>query len=148
MPQDDDIPEGARAGIAALTADMAAHGGERVATVRQVMALLGDRWSTLMLLVLATGEWRHAALRRTLCRISTEQAISQRVLTLKLRALERDGFVTRSVSNDVPPRVAYRLTALGIDLVREARRLIDWGNARAAAIHAARADFDAREVED
>lgn len=89
-----------RTAIAALAAEMAAHGHDREDPAREVMGLLGDRWSTLILLVLATGEWRHAELRRTLAQLSAEQAISQRVLTLKLRTLERDGFVFRTISAD------------------------------------------------
>lgn len=128
--------------IAALADDMEQHGKDRDAPVREVMGLLGDRWSTLILLVLATGAWRHAELRRTLGELSAEQAISQRVLTLKLRTLERDGFVERTVSADVPPKVSYALTPLGRELHAEARRLIDWSNGHTAAIRAARQAFD------
>jgi len=135
----------AELGIAHLAAEMAAHGAARDAPVRAVMALLGDRWTTLILLVLATGEWRHAELRRALSRLSSEQTISQRVLTLKLRALERDGFVIRHATSDVPPRVSYRLTALGTELHEAARRMIDWVHARERAVLAARAAWDARE---
>ncbi len=135
-----------RPGIAALAAQMSAHGAERDAPVRAVMALLGDRWTTLILLVLETGEWRHAELRRTLARLSAEQAISQRVLTLKLRQLEADGFVLRSVSADIPPKVSYRLSPLGLSLVGEARRLIDWVIAHSGAICAARERFARREA--
>jgi len=67
------------------------------------------------------------------------------MLTLKLRALERDGFVLRSISGDVPPRVAYALTPLGEGLAGQARGVVDWVNAQAEAIHAARAVFDAAE---
>jgi DNA-binding HxlR family transcriptional regulator len=134
-----------RAGIAALSVEMAAHGTDREAPVRAVMALLGDRWTTLILLVLATGPWRHAELRRTLGQLSAEQAISQRVLTLKLRALERDGFVEREVSGDVPPRVSYRLSPLGTGLADEARRLIDWVKMHDGTIAQARAAFDLRD---
>jgi len=128
--------------IASLAAEMAAHGNDRDDPAREVMGLLGDRWSALILLVLATGEWRHAELRRTLAELSAEQAISQRVLTLKLRTLERDGFVARFVTNDVPPRVSYRLTGLGSELHCETKALINWINARAHSIRAARAEFD------
>lgn len=131
--------------IAALAREMAVHGKDREDPAREVMGLLGDRWSTLILLVLETGAWRHAELRRTLAQLSAEQAISQRVLTLKLRTLERDGFVHRTVSDDTPPKVTYTLTPLGLELQREARRLIDWINARTQAIHAARATFDRSE---
>ena len=128
--------------IERLAAQMALHGTERDAPVRAVMALLGDRWTTLILLVLGTGCWRHADLKRVLARLSAEQAISQRVLTLKLRALERDGLVARSVSGDVPPRVSYALTALGAGLLAEARRLIGWIEERSEAIQTARRAFD------
>lgn len=131
------------AGIAALAAQMAAHGVERDAPVRAVMALLGDRWTTLILLVLGTGEWRHADLKRVLARLSAEQAISQRVLTLKLRTLEREGFVARSISPDVPPKVAYRLTPLGDDLLIQAQGLIGWIQGHSRPILAARSRFDA-----
>lgn len=131
--------------IAVLADDMERHGKERDAPVREVMGLLGDRWSTLILLVLATGTWRHAELRRMLGQLSAEQAISQRVLTLKLRTLERDGFVARTASAEVPPKVSYELTPLGSELQGEARRLIDWINARAGAIHHAREGFDRSE---
>ncbi|WP_374528648.1 winged helix-turn-helix transcriptional regulator [Novosphingobium sp.] len=133
-----------RAGIAALAAEMAAHGTERDAPVRAVMGLLGDRWTTLILLVLGTGEWRHADLKRVLAQLSAEQAISQRVLTLKLRTLERDGMVLRTVTGDVPPRVSYRLTGLGAGLLGEAQRLIGWIQDHSGAIHAARTNFDQR----
>ena len=137
------MQENMSAHLAALAEEMARHGRSRDAPVREVMALLGDRWTTLILLVLATGAWRHAPLRRALGELAEEKAISQRVLTLKLRALERDGFVARAVSADIPPHVTYRLTAIGAELAGEARRLIDWVNTRSAAIHAARAAFDA-----
>ncbi len=131
--------------IARLAAEMATHGKHRDDPAREVMGLLGDRWSTLILLVLATGEWRHADLRRTLAELSAEQAISQRVLTLKLRTLERDGFVARTIIGSVPPKVSYRLTPLGRDLHGQARMLIDWINTRAANIWLARKKFDAAE---
>lgn len=133
------------AGITALAAEMAAHGTERDAPVRAVMGLLGDRWTTLILLVLGTDEWRHADLKRMLAQLSAEQAISQRVLTLKLRTLERDGMVMRSVTADVPPRVSYRLTPLGTGLLDEARRLIGWIQDNSGAIHRARAAFDSAD---
>ncbi|MBS0482070.1 MAG: helix-turn-helix transcriptional regulator [Proteobacteria bacterium] len=128
--------------IEALAAEMAEHGTGRDAPVRSVMALLGDRWTTLILLVLATGEWRHAELKRMLASLSAEQAISQRVLTLKLRTLERDGFVTRIVTADVPPKVSYRLTPMGADLQDQARRTIEWVKSRDTMIEAARRRFD------
>lgn len=131
-----------RDGIAALAAQMAAHGTERDAPVRAVMGLLGDRWTTLILLVLGTGEWRHAELKRVLAQLSAEQAISQRVLTMKLRTLERDGFVLRQVTADMPPKVSYALTPLGDELLTQTRGLIGWIQSQAAAIRAARDHHD------
>lgn len=131
-----------RPGLTALVAQMQAHGTARDEPVRSTMGLLGDRWSALILLVLETGIWRHAELRRTLALLSAEQAISQRVLTLKLRALERDGFVWRAASEHVPPQVSYGLTRLGDELVKEARRMIAWIGAHRTTIETAREAFD------
>jgi DNA-binding HxlR family transcriptional regulator len=138
------FPEALRAGLQALAADMAAHGTRRDDPAREVMAMLGDRWTSLVLQVLTIGQWRHADLKRALCAISAEQAISQRVLTLKLRALERDGFVIRYITGDVPPRVSYALSPLGAELAQEGRRLIDWVNTSSGPIHKAREQFDTR----
>jgi DNA-binding HxlR family transcriptional regulator len=121
---------------------MAANGRERDGPVRAVSAYVGDKWSSLILLVLRGGIWRHAELRRTLAQISHEGAISQRVLTLKLRAMERDGLVERMVSQDVPPHVSYALTEAGHGLVGQIRNLIDWINSNADNIKDARAQFD------
>lgn len=134
-----------REGIDALAAAMARNGKDRGAPVRAIMALLGDRWTTLILLVLATGTWRHADLKRILADLSAEQAISQRVLTLKLRTLERDGFVARAVSDHVPPRVSYALTPFGHALHLEARRMLGWIEANADQVKRARAAFDAAD---
>lgn len=127
-----------RSGIAALVAEMSASGVDREDPVRSVMASMGDRWSPLILLVLETGIWRHAELRRVTSAISAEGAISQRVLTLKLRALERDGFVLRDATDDVPPKVSYSLSPLGRKLVAELRGMIGWLVAHRHEITAAR----------
>lgn len=145
----DGINVSARPGIADLVAEMALNGAGRDAPARTVMGLLGDRWTMLILMVLATGEWRHAELRRVIVRLSAtvERPISQRMLTLKLRTLERDGFVVRLATCDMPPRVSYRLTPVGHDLALEGRRMIDWINTRKDAILAARATFDGGSAE-
>ena len=110
--------------------------------------MLGDRWTSLILLILRHGETRHADLKRVMVALSSEQAISQRVLTLKLRALERDGFVLRSVSGDIPPKVAYRLSDLGIDLSAQAHAMIGWINDRSQDIHRARMVYDRQVLGD
>jgi DNA-binding HxlR family transcriptional regulator len=130
--------------VAALAQDMRVHGYHRDAPVREIFALMGDRWSNLLLLVLGFGVWRHAELRRVLGRLGAEGKISQRVLTLKLRALERDGLVIRHVTGDVPPKVSYELSALGKGLLGEVKPLIGWINRHRAEIDDARRDY-ARE---
>lgn len=131
--------------VNALAVQMREHGLRRDEPVRSTFGLLGDRWSTLIILVLGMGTWRHAELRRVLGRLGSEERISQRVMTLKLRVLERDGFVCRHVTQDVPPRVSYSLTPLGNALLSEVHRLIDWVNERADTIRMARAAYDAME---
>lgn len=102
-------------------------GGERrLYTVQAILRLLGDRWSALILLVLATGRLRHAELRRILHAISHERLISQRMLTLKLRDFERHGLVERRITKAARPAVSYALTPIGRDLARHTRTLIDW----------------------
>jgi DNA-binding HxlR family transcriptional regulator len=127
-------------GLRDLAADMRAHGHRREDPARVVFALLGDRWTMLILLVLAIGTFRHAELRRAIARLGSEGRISQRVLTAKLRDLEREGLVARTATADAPPKVSYALTPLGTSLTREAQRLLEW-------VHANRAEIDlAREV--
>lgn len=133
------------AAFRALASDMHAHGYRRDEPMREIFGLLGDRWSMLILLVLNAKACRHAELRRVLGALSAEGKISQRVLTLKLRVLERDGIVVRSVSDCVPPKVSYALSTMGEQLVEQARRLMSWIKCNGVQIAAARAAFD--EVE-
>jgi DNA-binding HxlR family transcriptional regulator len=134
-------------GVADLARQMRTHGYQRDDPVREIFALLGDRWTTLILLVLRIGRWRHAELRRALGRLGAEGKISQRVLTLKLRALERDGIATRHATPDVPPKVSYELSPLGESLVTQIETLLNWVHGNRETIDSARARFDAREVE-
>jgi DNA-binding HxlR family transcriptional regulator len=127
--------------VLALAAQMRANGYQRSDPAREIPALLGDRWTPLILLVLDIGRWRHADLRRVLGRLAAEGRISQRVMTVKLRALERNGFVHREATDDVPPKVSYELTPAGRSLAGEARRLIAWVNVHRAGIDASRAAF-------
>jgi len=130
-----------------LAQEMERHGADRDAPVRSIMAMLGDRWTMLILQVLATGEWRHAELRRILAKLSAEQDISQRVLTLKLRALEKEGLVVRIATADVPPKVSYELSGLGRSLHGQVFRLIAWIETKAPAILQARDDYDQAQRE-
>lgn len=127
--------------LAALARQMEAEGRARDDPIRAIFGLLGDRWSMLILLTLGTGEWRHATLRRIVGTLSIEGAISQRMLTLKLRTMEQNGLVARTVSNEVPPRVSYRLTGLGAGLLGEASTLLRWVGEHRAAIVESRRNF-------
>lgn len=129
--------------LAGLARRMDRHAHDRDAPVREVMARLGDRWSTLILLVLSAGTFRHAELRRLIEALSAEKAISQRMLTLRLRALERDGMVERTVTPTVPPRVDYALSPLGLEFVGLIEGLLRWLEANDATIIASRKKFGA-----
>lgn len=141
----DNLPEELRAGVTALAAAMQANGNARHDPMRAMSAHIGDRWSTLILLLLAIGTFRHAELRRTVAALSSEGKISQRVLTEKLRNLERDGLVHRDDAARVPPVVHYSLTPMGRDFMAQVESLHHWIIAHQSAIIAARADFDGRE---
>ena len=133
--------------LEALAHEMDMSGRDRENPIREVFALLGDRWTMLILLALGAGGWRHATLKRIIGALAIEGAISQRMLTLKLRALERDGFVRRRTSNDVPPRVDYWLSESGLALLGEANRLLAWVREQREAIEASRCSFDAQAAE-
>ncbi|MEN9891502.1 MAG: hypothetical protein RLY78_1797 [Pseudomonadota bacterium] len=133
-----------RANVARLLADMARHGNGREDPVRTVPAALGDRWSSLIMHLLSAGMLRHAEIKRLVGRVSAEGEISQRVLTLKLRLMERDGLVARRVTGDVPPRVEYRLTQAGHEAYAHFSALVRWAERQTAAIREARAAYDRR----
>jgi DNA-binding HxlR family transcriptional regulator len=104
--------------------------------VSDVLARVGDKWSVLVVTLLGQGPRRFNELRRAI------GGISQRMLTLTLRGLERDGLVTRTVFPTVPPRVDYDLTPLGRDLLNPVSALGDWAIRNQAKIARAREQFD------
>ncbi len=104
--------------------------------VRDILSRVGDKWSVLIIVMLGDGALRFSALRRAI------QGISQRMLTLTLRGLERDGLLTRSVFPDVPPRVEYELTRLGRTLLEPVQVLGRWAGEHGPEITQARATFD------
>jgi DNA-binding HxlR family transcriptional regulator len=105
--------------------------------ISEVLSRVGDKWTVLVVSTLGDGPKRFNELRKAL------GSISQRMLTLTLRALERDGLVTRTVFPTIPPRVDYELTDLGCSLLRPVNGLSDWARHNRAAMEAARARFDA-----
>lgn len=105
----------------------------------EVLARVGDKWTVLVVGTLGDGPKRFNELRRAL------GSISQRMLTLTLRALERDGLVTRTVFATIPPRVDYELTRLGHSLLDPVSGLSLWARKNRSAIEAARRQFDAAQ---
>jgi DNA-binding HxlR family transcriptional regulator len=113
--------------------------GLRAAGCRNVSPVLnriGDKWSVLIVMILARGPRRFNELKREI------DGISQRMLTLTLRGLERDGLVSRTVEPTVPPRVTYALTELGESLVEPVEALGRWAIAHIGCIRAAQERFD------
>jgi DNA-binding HxlR family transcriptional regulator len=98
--------------------------------VSEVIARVGDKWTVLVVTLLGDGSKRFNELRRGL------GSISQRMLTLTLRGLERDKLVTRTVFPTIPPRVDYELTKLGHSLLEPVSRLGLWARQNRAAIQA------------
>ena len=107
--------------------------------VSEVLSRVGDKWTVLVVGTLGDGPKRFNELRRAL------GSISQRMLTLTLRALERDGLVTRTVFPTIPPRVDYELTRLGHSLLEPVSSLSLWARQNRAAIETARRQFDSAE---
>ncbi|MFD7093773.1 winged helix-turn-helix transcriptional regulator [Streptomyces xanthophaeus] len=106
--------------------------------IRDVLDRLGDKWSVLVVVQLAAGTHRFRELQRAV------DGISQRMLTLTVRRLERDGLITRTVYPTVPPQVEYALTGLGHSLTLLVRGLADWSLAHRPEIEAARQEWDAK----
>src|ERR1700731_2005922 len=118
------------------------HVAEDCRAVSEILARVGDKWTVLVVGVLGDGSKRFSELRRAV------GSISQRMLTLTLRGLERDGLVTRTVFPMIPPRVDYELTRLGHSLLEPVSRLGLWARRNRAAIEDARRRFDAAEQDD
>ena len=108
--------------------------------VSGVLARIGDKWSVLIVTRLGARSMRFNEIKREI------GGISQRMLTLTLRGLERDGLVTRTVFPTIPPRVDYELTALGRSLLEPVSALGDWALKNIARIDLARAKFDGAAV--
>ncbi|MFT0167926.1 winged helix-turn-helix transcriptional regulator [Paraburkholderia mimosarum] len=107
-----------------------------------MLSRIGDKWSVLVVMQLADGPRRFNELKRAI------GGISQRMLTLTLRGLERDGMITRTVFETVPPRVDYSLTELGQSLRSPVEALGMWAFEHLPAIEKARQAFDIRHGPD
>lgn len=113
--------------------------GHDPAAVRELLTRVGDKWSIFLILSLARllgSRARFSELERTI------PGISQRMLTLTLRNLERDGLIKREVFPEVPPLVEYELTGLGKSLLRPMQGLMDWVAANWEHVRKAQSRFD------
>ncbi|WP_315926683.1 helix-turn-helix domain-containing protein [Mesorhizobium sp. SP-1A] len=106
--------------------------------VRQILARIGDKWSVLIVMALRGGPRRFNEIKRDV------GTISQRMLTLTLKGMERDGLVRRTVLPSKPPRVDYELTRLGHSLREPVERLGQWAIDNEAEIVRAQMAFDLR----
>lgn len=116
-------------------------GTSEACDVRQTLDRIGDKWSLLVISILGSGPLRFMELRREI------GSISQRMLTLTLRHLERDGLVQRTVYPTIPPKVEYRLTALGETLLESIQAIVLWTLKHRGEISEARETYDARANE-
>ena len=106
--------------------------------VASILSRVGDKWSVLVIMMLSDGPKRFNELKRMI------NGISQRMLTLTLRGLERDGLVTRTIFPTIPPRVDYELTDLGRGLSQPVEALGQWAKDHLVQIESARSHFDKR----
>ena len=105
-------------------------------SVARVLSRIGDKWSVLVIMLLAEKPLRFNEMRRII------DGISQRMLTLTLRGLERDGLVTRHLTPIIPPRVDYQLTELGRSLCKPVAALGAWAKLHGRDIEEAQSRFD------
>jgi DNA-binding HxlR family transcriptional regulator len=105
---------------------------------REVLDLVADKWSLFVVATLGAGPLRFNELKRAI------DGISQRMLTVTLRGLERDGILTRTVYAVMPPNVTYELTPMGRTLLEATTPLVQWSNEHLAAIERARTEYDSR----
>ena len=106
--------------------------------IREILERVGDKWSLQVIFHLGGGPQRFTSLKRSI------DGVSQRMLTVTLRGLERDGIVSRTMYPVIPPRVEYALTPLGATLLDAVGALVSWADAHLAEVDAARAAYDAR----
>lgn len=107
-------------------------------SVGDVLGRIGDKWSVLVIVLLKNGSKRFSELRREI------GTVSQKMLTTTLRGLERDGFVKRTVTPTIPPRVDYELTELGRDVLEPLNAMALWALSRREKVEAARKAYDKR----
>ncbi|MGB3718426.1 MAG: helix-turn-helix domain-containing protein [Hyphomicrobiaceae bacterium] len=110
--------------------------------VNDIISLIGDKWSVLIVVLLGSGKKRFSEIKRSV------DGISQKMLTVTLRGLERDGYVSRTVYPTIPPRVEYELTDLGRDLLVPIRALGEWALANHDRVIRNRKAYDTRMAQE
>lgn len=118
---------------------------EGVCPLRELLSRLGDKWSVLLILTLARmpeERARFSELKRSL------PDISQRMLTATLRNLERDGLISREMFAEVPPRVEYQLTDLGLSILNPMREIVKWIEGNWGTIKTSRVVFDDKNAKE
>jgi len=128
--------------IVSLIKGMAEHGAAATDPIREFSSLLGEQWSVLLLLLLRDGPFRYSVLHRLVGVVTDAGPISQRILTLKMRGLERNGLVARKVTPSAPPRVDYQLTPLGERFLEQTGKFAEWVISETPNINTARRAFD------
>jgi DNA-binding HxlR family transcriptional regulator len=124
-----------------MTSHSAPHspGARECQTITSILARIGDKWTVLVVMTLYQRPRRFNELKRAV------EGISQQMLTRTVKALERDGLVSRTVHPTVPPQVEYRLTDLGHSLSGPIIQLGGWAKGNMAVIHANRDAYDRAE---
>ena len=105
---------------------------------RQVLDIIANKWTALVIGTLNDGPCRFSQLKREI------DGISQKMLTQTLRELERNGIVSRTIYAEVPPRVEYELTSLGQSLKKPLDQVRDWAEQHIDQIHSAQQQYDKR----
>ena len=123
-------------------ADMPAPDAGGCLATRKILDRIGDKWTLYIVATLAKGPHRFNELKRGI------DGISQRMLTLTLRGLERDGLITRTMYPSIPPRVDYELTEMGRTLLKPVMALVNWANENQFAIAQAQERFDEKPESD
>ncbi len=115
------------------------HVSGKCLAVREVLNRVGDKWSVQVVGLLGGGKKRFGELRHSI------EGISQRMLALTLKGLERDGLITRTAYPTIPPRVEYELTRLGRSLLKPIRELGNWAGQNRERIQMARDRYDSQK---
>ena len=123
-----------------MTVEIPDPASEDCRALSSILARVGDKWTVLIVVLLGDGPKRFNEIKRMV------GGISQRMLTLTLRGLERDGLVTRTIFLTIPPRVDYELTRMGCSLRAAVEPLGIWAQTHVPDIHKAREKFDKRTL--